>query len=154
MFARDFVHVDQPFEHVAPHFAGDPSWLEPIVTDALGRATARHGGSDLVPPRDDAGQRAHCSRGPLRVRDSTLVVPLTWSFSVDPFALSPVESDLTVAPLDVARCVLTVEARLRPLADPHPTSTQHLVEAVLRGFLLGVADAVDPRRAATGGTQQ
>lgn len=34
MFVRDFIHVDQPFEVVAPRFVTDTSWLAPIAEDA------------------------------------------------------------------------------------------------------------------------
>ena len=34
MFVRDFIHVDQPFEVVAPRFVSDTSWLAPIAEDA------------------------------------------------------------------------------------------------------------------------
>jgi GAF domain-containing protein len=149
MFARDFVHVHQPFEHVAPRFAGEATWLEPIVTDALGHAVALHGGPELRSRGSLAKQRARCTRGSLRVRDGALVVPLTWTFDLDPLALSPVESDLTVAPIDQAQCMLTVEARLRSSVHTQPVRMQHLVEAVLRGFLLGLAKIVDPERAAS-----
>jgi len=34
MFVRDFIHVDQPFEVVAPRFVSDTSWLAPIAEEA------------------------------------------------------------------------------------------------------------------------
>ena len=147
MFARDFVHVHQPFEQVAPRFAREPTWLEPIVTDALGQAPTQQLEFDLPSPSPRFAERAHCTRGPLRVRDSTLVVPLIWFFERDPLGLSPVESDLTVTPVDPTQCLLILEARLRPPASVRPSALQHVVEAVLRSFLHGLADIIDPERA-------
>jgi hypothetical protein len=141
MFARDFVRVDRPFETVAPHFAGDPSWLEPLVDSALRTATVvgRRPGSDGWAAE---ANRARCSQGPLRVREGTLVVPWTWTFDHDPYSLSPVESDLTVAPVDTRRCALTLEARVKPPAGALPTGVQHLLDEVLRAFLLGLAASI------------
>jgi hypothetical protein len=141
MFARDFVRVHRPFEAVAPHFAGDPSWLEPIVDAALHDATALHGTEANELPIAEA-ERARCTQGPTRVRDGTLVVPWTWTFEHDPFSLSPVESDLTVAPVHATECALTLEARVRPPAGTLPVGAQHVVDEVLRGFLRGLAATI------------
>lgn len=131
MFARDFVHVNRPFEQVAPRFTGNASWLEPIVDAALGGT-----------------RRAHCSRGSLRVLESALLVPLTWSFDPDPSVLTPLTADLTVAPLDAMQCVLTLEARLQPPAGVETTAVQHAVQSALRGVLHGLADVVSTDRGA------
>gem|GEM_PF-6291926 len=125
MFARDFVHVNRPFEQVAPRFTGSVDWLEPIVDAALGGT-----------------QRARCSRGSLRVLESALLVPLTWSFDPEPSVLTPLTADLTVAPLDALQCVLTLEARLQPPAGVEATAVQHAVEAVLRDVLHGLVEVV------------
>jgi hypothetical protein len=125
MFARDFVHVNRPFEQVAPRFSGSVSWLDPIVDAALGGT-----------------RRAHCSRGSLRARESSLLVPLMLFFDPNPSVLTPLTADLTVAPLDAMQCVLTLEARLQPPAGIEATAVQHTVDSVLRAVLHGLVDVI------------
>ncbi len=144
MFARDFVRVDRPFEAVAPRFTAGPGWLEPIFDTALDNAAASLPRRDRPPGPIPGGEPARCSQGPIRVREDALVVPWTWTwtFERDPFALSPVESDLTIAPVHPTQCALTLEARAKPPAVSLPTGAQHMVDEVLRGFLRGLAAAI------------
>ncbi len=141
MFARDFVRVDRSFETVAPHFAANPVWLEPIVDAALHDAGELRSEERLASPADEA-DRSHCAQGPMRVREGALVVPWTWTFERDLFALGPVESDLTVAPVHATQCALTLEARVKPPATTLPAAAQQLVDEVLRAFLRGLAATI------------
>jgi len=126
VFARDFVHVNRPFEQVAPRFTGSEHWLEGIVDAALGGT-----------------RRAHCSRGALRMLENALLVPMMWSFDPGPSVLTPLTADLTVAPLDALQCVLTLEACLKPPTSVETVAVQHAVDAVLRDVLHRLVDVVE-----------
>ena len=48
---------------------------------------------------DLAPVTVHCARGPVRVRDDTLVMPLRWDTNVPAEVLPALTSDLEVVPL-------------------------------------------------------
>ena len=144
MFARDFVHLDHPFERVAPRFTGMGLRLEPIVASVLAEvpvpAGAVRGPGSPWPPAPS------CVRGPTRAREGSLIIPMSWSFDPDPWELSPLKTDLTIAPIDATQCVVSVEALVRRPSRIRADDPQHAVETLLRAFLRALAVAIDRER--------
>jgi hypothetical protein len=127
MFVRDFIHVEQPFETVAPRFVADARWLHALSDD----------------------DRMHFETGPVRVRLDSLVVPLSMS-AVGPSgtaesgpagALPPLEADLEVSPLGPDRSQLTLSATYRRpgASGPEAQLAQRAAEAGVRSFLQALA---------------
>ncbi len=85
MFIRDFIHVDQPFEVVAPRFVSDTAWLVPIAEAAATTArdvatqVARGAGGDGPNPTPSRAP-VRCEVGPVRARAGSILVPL-WLIS-------------------------------------------------------------------------
>ena len=139
MFVRDFLAVEQPFEMVAPQLLQDAAWLDPIAHDAVAEAidalVALHPGTPLalgVPP-----VTVRCARGPVRIRDDALVMPLRWDTTAPRDVLPTLISDLEVLPLGRARSHLVMSATCHPdAADP---TTGRVVDTSVRAFLRGLA---------------
>lgn len=145
MFVRDFIHVGQPFEAVAPRFVADPSWLGPIAEDAA--RVAHDVALSLFPPAIGGSQRTRrarpvrCEIGPVRARDSSLLVPL-WLMRTDPDAVLPdLAGDLEVAPVGAMRSLLAFGATYRREGSDAATREriERATEAGVRTFLTGIA---------------
>ncbi len=125
MFVRDFVHVERPFEAIAPRFLEDPGWLETLLSSASGATAVR------------------CKRGTVRRRADTLVVPMHWA--LDGSSLPALDGDLAIVPIDPVRCHISFEATyaldVERVQPPHVT--EHTVEAAVRAFLSRLAEALE-----------
>jgi hypothetical protein len=145
MFVRDFIHVTQPFESVAPRFVADASWLTAIAERAAtnGRELSTVLRLDDDPEgRTDPVGAVHCDSGPVRVRRDSLVVPLTITAS-GAGALPELEADLEVSPLGPALCQLTLNATYRrAAAGTDDALAQRAAEVVARAFLQAVAERI------------
>jgi hypothetical protein len=145
MFVRDFIHVAQPFESVAPCFVTDPGWLASIAEGAARDARKL---SAAVLPDDPADGDArtpslvHCDTGPVRVRRDSLVVPLRVAGAGA--ELPPLDADLEVSPLGPTLCQLTLNATYRRSAElgTDDALAQRMAEAAARIFLQAVADRI------------
>jgi hypothetical protein len=145
MFVRDFIHVAQPFESVAPCFVTDPGWLASI---AEGAARDARDLSAAVLPEDGTGgngrtpSSVHCDTGPVRVRRDSLIVPLR--VAADGPELPPLDADLEVSPLGPARCQLTLSATYRRATGSATDDAlaERMAEAAVRIFLQAVADRI------------
>lgn len=121
MFVRDFIHVERPFQRVAPQFLRDPRWLHPIVDEAVGEAArvshALAGSTDGIDAVTNADIRldttpagVRLERGAVRSRAHGLVVPISWSHVVDPTWFPPISGDLEIAPIGLSRTELVLTA--------------------------------------------
>jgi len=140
MFVRDFIAIDEPFESVAPQLLQDAAWLEPIAYDAVVEAIrtlrALNPGQPLT--LDLAPVTVHCARGPVRIRDDTLVMPLRWDTNVPAEVLPALTSDLEVVPLGRERSQVVMNATYRR-ADAPDHTTRRAVDTGVRAFLQGLA---------------
>src|SRR6516165_5501900 len=111
MFVRDFIHVAQPFETVAPCFVADASWLIGLAEDAVSSvrelSSSRNGGAAMP----DTGP-VHCETGPVRVRHDSLVVPLRFS-AANAGPGPALDADLEVSPVGPGLSQLTLSATYR-----------------------------------------
>ena len=150
MFVRDFIHVAQPFEAVAPRFVADASWLTALAEDAAS------GARDLVAsfstdgtPAPDPGH-LHCDTGPVRVRHDSLVVPL--HFAAGDGTIAPaLDADLEVSPVGPGLSQLTLSASYRraALSASDDAIVQRTAEVAARRFLEALAGRIsDPDRTA------
>ncbi len=142
MFVRDFIHVEQPFENVAPRFVADARWLHALAEDAA--AEADQVSTALRAPVGDGRNRIHCETGPVRVRLDSLVVPMSMSgagVSESGAELPPLEADLEVSPLGPDRSQLTLSATYRRAGATGPEAqlAQRAAEAGVRSFLQALA---------------
>lgn len=147
MFVRDFIHVDQPFEVVAPCFVTDTSWLAPIAEDAA--LVAREVAlaiTDGPGPADGHGASprigaVRCEVGPVRARSRSILVPM-WLINVEGAALLPdLSGDLEVAPVGADRSVIALGATYRRTSPEREESlrVERATEAGVRTFLNGIA---------------
>jgi hypothetical protein len=156
MFVRDFVHVAKPFQSVAPQFLRDPSWLRPILDEAVGVAAevsraledgdaAPSGASELV-IGDTAPLGVQVDRGAVRSRPVGLVVPIAWSHPVDPSWFPPITGDLEIAPIGLSRSELVLSARYgsaEVLEASNPRVVHRVVETGVRAFLVRLAGTLE-----------
>jgi hypothetical protein len=124
MFVKDFVHVDRPFEALAPRFV-DAAWLEPLVARAIGDGDLR------------------CERGVVRRRLDALVVPMRWTMAHVALP-SRLDGDLSIGPDGPTESWVTLEATY-PIERSH-REHRHVVEAAVQAavhaFLVGLAAAL------------
>ena len=144
MFVRDFIEIDRPFEAVAPRLVRDAGWLDPIALAALEEAVATmrvlHPYQPIqldVPP-----MTVRCTRGPVRLRADTLVMPLRWDTNLPASLLPDVDGDLEVVPLGADRSQLTLNANTFASSRDRD-ATRRVVETGLRSFLRGLAASLD-----------
>ncbi len=121
MFVRDVVQIEYPFEAVAPCFLRHPAWLEPLVSSAVGEASAR------------------CQRGIARRRADSLVVPMRWTVDHEK-AFPSLDGDLTITPAGPARSQVSLEATCALGRGDDPRQiTESAVQVAVRAFLEGLA---------------
>lgn len=131
VFITDFVHLEHPFEALAPSFA-DPqaSWREAAA------ASAGH-------------QRFAVTIGEARSKTTSVIVPMRW----DPIAferLLPVlDADLELLSLGEGHCRLGISGRYQvPLAQLGVTldrlAMHRVAEAALRRLLTEITDTLAP----------
>jgi hypothetical protein len=156
MFVRDFLHVGQPFEKVAPRFVKDTTWLVPLAEEAVlaARTVASRMGDGADPgargaAATDAGAdpttptrgRVRCEVGPVRVRSDSLLVPLWLVHEGEDPALPDLSGDLEIAPLGSRLSLLAFSATYpRSSQEPHTIRRiERATEAGVRTFLTGIA---------------
>ena len=142
MFVRDFIHVAQPFELVAPHFITDADWLIRLAEDAA--THARELSAALQVPSDrDADEPVHCETGAVRVRHDSLIVPMVISGGPGE-GLPPLEADLEVSPLGPTLSQLTLSATYRRshTDDGRDAIVQRTAEVAARSFLQALAGRI------------
>jgi hypothetical protein len=124
MFVRDFIHVDQPFESVAPRFVAGNAWLHDVA--------------------DDGAEALQYETGPVRARLDSLIVPIVMSGATTA-GLPRLEADLEISPLGPERSQLTLSATYRRPADTGPDAVmaQRAVEAGIRRFLQALAASLE-----------
>ncbi|MEX0664637.1 MAG: hypothetical protein WD598_07670 [Acidimicrobiia bacterium] len=123
MFVRSAVHIDSPFEAVAPCFLRDPSWLEPLLPSGPGHPPAR------------------CVRGTARRRADSLVVPIRWAMA-DADVFPSLDGDLAIVPAGARSTSVTFEATYALVLDDEALGTEHVVQAAVEAFLDGLAAAL------------
>ncbi len=141
MFVRDFIDVPLPFEAVAPRLVRNEAWLNPIAHDALEEAAATLDALRPDPPRQ-AGLpplSVHLTRGPVRLRADSLVMPLHWETNLPASVLPGVNGDLEVSPLGQDRSQVAVSATTWTSSAEHDGITRRVVETGLRSFLRRLA---------------
>jgi hypothetical protein len=142
MFVRDFIHVAQPFESVAPHFVTDAGWLNRLAEDAANHA--RELSAMLrIPGDSDGDEQVHCETGAVRVRHDSLVVPMVIS-GVEADGLPALEADLEVSPLGPTLSQLTLSATYRRagVGTSDDAMVQRTAEVAARGFLQALAGRI------------
>jgi hypothetical protein len=154
MFVRDFIHVGQPFEAVAPRFVSDTSWLAPIAEEAaivardvaLSLGLATEGDGHPAPGGGTCGA-AHtgnvvrCRLGPVRARADSILVPM-WLIDLRGGSPLPdLAGDLEVAPVGAGACLVALGATYRRTAREPDTvlRVERATEAGVRSFLNGIA---------------
>ena len=153
MFVRDFIHVGQPFEVVAPRFVSDTSWLAVIAEEAA--AIARDMTTQLVRGAHGADGSAgsdgvarpgiiRCEIGPVRARADSILVPLWLLSERSDAALPDLTGDLEVAPVGSRRSLIALGATYpRPAREPETLhGVERAAEAGVRSFLNGIAAAL------------
>jgi hypothetical protein len=132
MFVRDFIHVDRPFDVVAPRFVGSELSVEAFARDAISDACTSLGDEQARVIVD--GLR--CSRGRLRSRGEAIVVPLRFVNEAHAAGPASLEGELEIAPVG-AQTELGFEASYRRSADDAvlPSDTRRVTELAVRGFL-------------------
>jgi hypothetical protein len=142
MFVRDFIHMAQPFERVAPRFVSDTSWLVPIAEEAadVARSVAVTllGQDQFAPPPPG---EVRCEVGPVRARAHGIVVPMWLIDRRGHTALPDLTGDLEVAPVGSNRSLIALGATYRrPTRDPDAIHrVERATEAGVRTFLEGIA---------------
>ncbi|MFA5885581.1 MAG: hypothetical protein WDA60_17150 [Acidimicrobiia bacterium] len=142
MFVRDFIHVDQPFEVVAPRFVSDTDWLAPIVEEAA--VVARDVAVSLLghsPAGPAQPGRVRCELGPVRARKSSILVPMWLISERAEAALPDLAGDLEIAPVGAHRSLVAFAATYqRPTHDLDLLErVERATEAGVRTFLNGIA---------------
>jgi hypothetical protein len=141
MFVRDFIHVERPFEVVAPRFLGNELPIEALALDAITEACASlgPGGHEVVTD----GLR--CTRGALRSRGEAIVVPVRCVNDRHPAGPASLDGELEVAPLRDARTELGFEASYqRSTDDPMlPGDMRRITELGVRAFLHALGRALE-----------
>lgn len=154
MFVRDFIHVGQPFEVVAPRFVSDTSWLAPIAEEAA--IVARDVALSMGLPTEGAGHPApddgnhgaarsgnvvRCRLGPVRARADSILVPM-WLIDLRGGSLLPdLAGDLEVAPVGADASLVALGATYRRTTqEPEAVlRVERATEAGVRSFLNGIA---------------
>jgi hypothetical protein len=126
MFVRDFLHVQRPFQAVAPRFVGSDLQLERIAERAVTRVR------DTFEPSGERGD-LRCNRGALRSRGEAIVVPLQFVDIAEPNGPGSLEGELQVAPFE-EQTELGFEASYHTDADGSG-NTRRLTEIAVRTFL-------------------
>jgi len=155
MFVRDFIHVDQPFEVVAPRFVRGTTWLAPIAEEAAAIALdvadqlAGGPGSDAEAGTEGSrpGLRAgpvRCHVGPVRARAGSILVPLWLINEQSDAGLPDLTGDLEVAPVGRSRCLIALGATYPRTTWEQATlhRVERATEAGVRSFLNGIAAAL------------
>lgn len=154
MFVRNFVHVDRPFEDVAPRFVTDTSWLRPLAEAASKAALEMVDALDArsVEPEPASspivGRSQICRLriGPARARGSSLLVPVWLAADHAGAVLPDLTGDLEVAPVGPTRALVAFGATYqRPDPGAAATSVERATEAGVRRFLSGIAAALEQR---------
>jgi len=151
MFVRDFIHVAQPFEVVAPRFVSDTRWLAPIAEEAAD--VARDVAVSLLGsgPAGTTGRAGpvepglvHCEIGPLRARSASILIPMWLISEPADTALPDLAGDLEVAPVGATSSLVAFGATYqRPTHDPQVLArVERATEAGVRTFLKGIASAL------------
>jgi hypothetical protein len=145
MFVRDFIDIPQPFEAVAPRLVRDPAWLNPIAHDALQDAVTAMGG---LRPDQAVDVRlsqldVRCTRGPVRLRVDTLVMPMRWDTNLPESVLPSLDGELEVLPLGADRSQLALNATTPRSASQRDAITRRVIETSLRVFLRRLAGSFD-----------
>jgi len=124
MFVRDFIHIAQPFENVAPRFVSGANWLLEVAGDDT--ATVRY------------------ETGPARARLDSLIVPIVMDDTTEE-GLPRLVADLEISPLGPERSQLTLSAIYRRSEDTGADAVmaQRAVEAGVRRFLQALAASLD-----------
>jgi hypothetical protein len=132
MFVRDFIHVDRPFEVIAPRFLGHDLPMESLAFAAISEACASL--STVDPEVVTDGLRF--TRGPLRPRGEAIVVPVRCVNERHRAGPASIDGELEVAPLG-ARTELGFEASYRRSTDdPELVSDmRRITELAVRTFL-------------------
>lgn len=144
MFVRDFIHVAQPFEAVAPRFVSDTSWLAPIAEEAAG--VARDVATRLLDGRARAAEArpagpVRCEVGPVRARAESILVPMWLVDESRVPALPDLAGDLEVAPVGTERSLIALGATYRRSTGEREElrRLERATEAAVRSFLHGIA---------------
>jgi len=146
LFVRDFIHVPQPFEDVAPRFAPDASWLLPIAEAACAVGeevlSALGGESFAANAGYPSAAAARIEIGPVRSHASSLLVPL-W-FVGARAGLPDLNGDLEIAPVGRSRSLVAFGATYpRPARELAAAAlVDRATEAGVRSFLNGIALAL------------
>jgi len=141
MFVRDFIHVGQPFEVVAPRFVSDTSWLAPIAEEAA--VVARDVALSLGPDHPANGHvgDVRCEIGPVRARAHSILVPMWLLNDGWDSSFPDLTGDLEIAPVGSSRSLLALGATYRrPTREREALQRmERATEAGVRTFLNGIA---------------
>jgi hypothetical protein len=141
MFVRDFLHVSQPFEVVAPRFLGTDLPIEELAHEAITEACASLASG--VPQAVLDGIR--CTRGALRSRGEAIVVPIRCVNDLHAAGPASLEGELEVAPVGTTSTELGFEASYqRSSDDPSlPGDMRRVTELGVRAFLHALGRALE-----------
>lgn len=139
MFVRDFIHVDRPFEVVAPRFLGNELPIEELAFGAIAQACA-----SLAPDAQRVIDGLRCTRGALRSRGEAIVVPVRCVNDEHPAGPASLDGELEVAPIG-PRTELGFEASYqRSTDDPELLANMRRVtELGVRAFLHALGQTLE-----------
>jgi hypothetical protein len=145
MFVRDFIDIPQPFEAVAPRLVRDAAWLNPIARDALQEVVTALGAlrSEQAVDVRLSQLDVRCTRGAVRIRVDTLVMPMRWDTNLPESVLPSLEGELEVLPVSADRSQLAVNATTPGAASQHDAITRRVIETGLRAFLRRLAGSFE-----------
>ena len=140
MFVRDFIHVDRPFEVVAPRFLGNELPIEELVRGAISEACASLATADA----DAVIDGLRCTRGAIRSRGEAIVVPMRCVNDAHRAGPASLDGELEVAPMG-ARTELGFEASYRRSTDDpvFVGDTRRITEVGVRTFLHTLGRALE-----------
>jgi hypothetical protein len=129
VFISDFVHLERPFEVVAPaRLDPDGEWLRVAVRSA-------------------AGQRYGLVIGEARRNASSVIVPMRWEPGSFERLLPLLDADVELLSLGEGHCRLSMSGRYQvPLAQLGATldrlAMHRVAEAAVRRFLTEISEAL------------
>ena len=129
VFISDFVHLERPFEEVAPALLDpDGEWLRVAVRSA-------------------AGQRYGLAIGEARRNTSSVIVPMRWEPGSFERLLPMFDADVELLSLGEGHCRLSMSGRYQvPLAQLGATldrlAMHRVAEAAVRRFLSEISEAL------------
>jgi hypothetical protein len=126
---QDFIPIDEGFEQAGRFLVSEgSSWLTEPAAVAL-----------------DGSEDVDVQFGDARMIERSVVIPVRWVAGTGPF--TTLEGDLRLEPMPTQHSHLSMTGTYQVSLNGHDVLTeQHLIESLVRRFLVGVAAALERGR--------